>query len=139
MKLKLKITSPEQTLYENEVWEVIVPTNTGNRAILPHHTPHIFILKPGVVKLRHQKTDVQYSDYYAVGDGIVTIRKDSVQLLVSTAEHADSIDKLRAMEALKQAEEAARNTADHFHLAQAAALIERNTARIAVARAARTK
>ena len=48
-KLKLEITTPERTVFTEEVNEVIIPTPLGEIGVLPHHIPLVSLLCPGEI------------------------------------------------------------------------------------------
>ena len=49
--MKLKISSPEKVVYEWDVKQVSLPTETGMITVLPNHIPMVTSLKPWVIKI----------------------------------------------------------------------------------------
>lgn len=49
--MKLKISSPEKVVYEWDVKQVSIPTETGILTILPNHIPMVTALKPWIIKI----------------------------------------------------------------------------------------
>lgn len=49
--MKLKISSPEKVVYEWEVKQVSIPTETGIITVLPNHIPMVTALKPWIIKI----------------------------------------------------------------------------------------
>jgi len=54
--MHLKITSPEETIFEWEVLEVTVPTQAGTIGILPKHIPMTSIVKWWICKFKTEKS-----------------------------------------------------------------------------------
>lgn len=49
--MKLKISSPEKVVYEWDIKQVSIPTETGILTILPNHIPMVTALKPWIIKI----------------------------------------------------------------------------------------
>ena len=50
--IKIKIVTPERTVYEDEVSQATLPTIDGEVTILPDHIPYITALKAGEIILK---------------------------------------------------------------------------------------
>ena len=50
--IKIKIVTPERTVYEDEVSQATLPTIDGEVTILPDHIPYITALKAGEIMLK---------------------------------------------------------------------------------------
>ena len=131
-KIKFKIVTPEKTVYDDSVDQVTLPTQEGEITVLPEHIPLISVLAPG--ELVAKKGDVEIA--MAVSGGIIEVQKNEITILADTAERAEEIDLARAEEARRKAEglKEERIRMDDTEYAAAAALLERNLARIKVAR-----
>jgi F-type H+-transporting ATPase subunit epsilon len=105
--------------------------------ILPNHRSYIGALKAGeiMVKTGGQET------LLAVSGGFVEFHGNKLAVLADTAERAEEIDVKRAEEAIKRAEELKqqRQTMDDLEYAKVAAAIEKENARLRVARRHHTK
>jgi F-type H+-transporting ATPase subunit epsilon len=88
-KLKLKILTPESTLFEGEVEKVIVPASDGELGVLPKHAPLVSLLGMGELRA----TSNGQVDYYAIFGGYMRVSDNSVSVLAEIAEPADSIEK----------------------------------------------
>ena len=130
--IKFKIVTPERTVYEDTVDEVVVPTVDGEIAILPNHIPLISILQAG--ELRTKKGNEE--KIIAVSSGFVQVNKNEVVILADTAEHADEIDEKRAEEAHERAKKLLEETKniEEVDYTTLAAKLEKELARLKVAR-----
>ena len=135
MPIHFEITTPEKTVYKEEVDQVTVPTSTGEITILPNHIPLVSQLVAGelVVKRGDEIT------HMAVSGGFLEVRKNNeVVVLADSAEKAEEIDTKRAEEARERARQlmnGKRHDAEAF--AEAVAELEKSMARLKVAKRAR--
>ncbi len=132
-KLKFQIVTPERTVLHEEVDSLTCPTQMGQITILPNHIPLIASLQAGelVAKIGDRVEPI------AVSGGFVEIRPgNEIIVLADTAEHVEEIDVARAEEAKRKAEEEMKSeqTRSSEEIATIAAAIERNSARLRVAR-----
>lgn len=132
MKIKFKIVTPEKTVLESEIDQLTIPTQEGEITVLPDHIPLISVLAPGelVAKKGGEETAM------AVSGGMIEVRKNEITVLADTAERAEEIDLARAEEGKARAEKLKdeKIRMDETEYAAVAALLERNLARIKVAR-----
>ncbi len=124
-------------MLETEVDSVSLPTPLGEITVLPHHIPLVSNLSAG--ELRYKKGG--HADFFAVSGGFVEIKKSGeIVVLADTAEFGHEIDENRAEEARARARELMkRSYHDETSHAAAAAIIEKNLARVRVARKHRSK
>ena len=131
-KIKFKIVTPERTVYEAEIDQVTLPTQDGEITVLAHHIPLISVLQAGALVAKKDGEEIAM----AVSGGMVEVRKNELTILADTAERAEEIDVKRAEEARARAEKLKEEKirADETGYATAAAILEKNLARIKVAR-----
>lgn len=131
-KIKFKIVTPERTVFEAEIDQITLPTQEGEITVLPEHIPLISVLSPGELVALKNGEEVAM----AVSGGMIEVRKNEVTILADTAERAEEIDMKRAEEARGRAEKLKdeKIRMDETEYAAVAALMERNLARIKVAR-----
>jgi len=128
-KLKLEITTPERTVFAEEVDEVILPTPLGEIGVLPHHIPLVSLLCPGELRI---KKDEEMT-CLAVSGGFIEVRPDKVVVLADTAEREEEIDEKRAAEAKERAEKLMKEKRlDATEFANVSAKIEKELARLKV-------
>jgi len=136
-KIKFKIITPERTVYEDEIDQITLPTADGEITVLPNHIPLISILVPGELDVRKDGEEIAM----AVSGGMIEVRGNEMTILADTAERAEEIDLTRAEEARQRAEKLKdeKIRMDETEFATAAAIFEKNLARIKVARKHLTK
>lgn len=78
----LVIVSPERTLYEGEVWAVILPGELGKFEVLKDHAPLISSLAAGEVKFR-EGTGTEFQALQIQG-GFVEVKDNQVSVCVET-------------------------------------------------------
>jgi len=136
-KIKFKIVTPERTVFEDEVDQATLPVADGEVTILPNHRSYIASLKAGEIMLKKNGKEIDL----AVSGGFIEFDKNNLVVLADTAEHAEEIDLQRAEEARIRAEELKNEKVvmDEGEFARVAAAVEKEMARIKVARKHRTK
>lgn len=132
MKLELiTLTGPK---FEEEIYEVSLPTDEGTITVLPHHVPIVTLAVPGIITIRRRKDDSDDKlEQFATNGGIIEIAGDAVRLLVDEADHADEIVEAEARQALERAKLAKQEAKDQLELDKAEALIDRAAVRLKVA------
>ncbi len=100
--LHLQIITPEQTVFDDEVDEVSLPTTQGQITVLPHHVGLITEIEPGeLIFKKHQKENL-----FAAGFGFAQVGPNNVKVLVDLAAPEEELEEKKIEEAKKQAEEA---------------------------------
>ena len=121
---------------EKEIDSVTIPTQSGEITILQNHIPLVSNLKAGELKYRSKGEE----DFFAVSGGFVEVRgNNEVVILADTAERGHEIDMERAEKARELAQKMMQeNYHNETASAEAMALLEKNLARLKVARKHRT-
>lgn len=136
--IQLKITTPERVVLEKEFESVSLPTENGEITVLPNHISLLTCLVPGEVQARLGGEEISM----AVSGGFVEFHDNEMNILADTAERAEEIDLERAEQARKRAEEAkqeVQKNMDENQYAVVISRIEKNLARIKVARRHRSR
>jgi F-type H+-transporting ATPase subunit epsilon len=135
--IKFKIVTPERTVVETDVDQATLPVANGEVTILPGHRSYIAALKSGEIMTRKGSEE----QTFAVSGGFIEFAENILTILADTAERAEEIDLKRAEEGRKRAEELKqqRISMDEAEYARVAASIEKEMARIRVARKHHTK
>lgn len=131
-KIKFKVVTPERTVFRDEIDQVTLPATDGEVTILPNHTPYITVLGFGEIVLKKNGKETSL----AVSGGFVEFNKNELVILADMAEREEEIDLARAEDAKKLAEETMKKkiTLDESEYALVAAAVERESARIKVAK-----
>ncbi|ABK62502.1 MULTISPECIES: F0F1 ATP synthase subunit epsilon [Clostridium] len=99
---KLKIVTPEKIFFEGEAEKINLETTEGKTEILANHSAFIAMLVPTNSKLI---TDKGEEKKFFLSSGILKVNTEEVVILCDAAEWPEEIDKKRAEEAKKRAEE----------------------------------
>ncbi len=137
IKINFKIVTPERTVFEDEVDQATLPVSDGEITILPNHRSYIASLKAGEIIIKQNGEEIDL----AVSGGFIEFHNNSLIILADAAERAEEIDLAQAEEARKRAEDL-KNQAislDDEEYARVASTIQRESARIKVARKHRTR
>jgi len=134
--MKFKIATPERIMLDTEISSVTLPTSLGEITVLPNHIPLVANLVPGEIKYK----SADKVDFFAVSGGVIEIKKDhEVIVLADTAEFGHEIDLQRAEMAREEAKKLmSQAIKDQKSYADAVAWLERNAARVKVAKKHRT-
>ena len=125
---------------DTDVYEVQIPTASGPIGVFPGHEPLVSIAVPGVIKVRHNKSDSDNAlEYFAVGGGVIDIDQQTVTVLVDEADRDEDIVEAEAKAALDRALEMKKNAKDAVELEKASALVDRHQVRLNVAGLRRRK
>lgn len=97
----LEIVSPDGLSFSGDVDEVILPTTTGEIAILPHHAPLFTKLSEGEAAIKQSGKEI----LIAIFGGFVEVGREKVTVLSDYAVRADTIEIGKVEAAKKRAEE----------------------------------
>ena len=120
--------------FDDEVYEITIPTLDGEIGVLGHHMPLITVAKTGVVAIRRQARDSDAQrEFFAINGGAVEIVDNRLRILVDEADHADTINEAEAEAAMELAKQMKAEATDQVSLEHAQALVDRHAVRIQVA------
>ncbi len=96
----LEIYTPYGKYFDRYVEEIVVTTEEYTLGILPNHSPLVAKVKTSKLEI------VQNGEKkcYAIGEGILNVKKDGVTLLLESIESKEEIDIERAKLAKSRAE-----------------------------------
>lgn len=92
MALQVCVITPDQVFLNQEVEEVILPTNTGLMGVLTNHAPLITALEIGVMLIRVKK---DWKPFALMG-GFALVKQNQITVLVNEAESEATIDRAEA-------------------------------------------
>lgn len=137
-KFPVSVLTAEGRLYSAQVEFVVVPAFDGEMGILDRHEPVLALLRAGPLRASPNGMGAGDEDVLFVSGGFVDVGRDEedntvVTVLADSGERAHDIDEARAEEARRRAQELLSQRLSAQDYAEAAALLERSTARIRVA------
>ena len=96
----LEIYTPYGKYFDRYVDELVIQTEEYVLGILPNHTPLIAKVKTSKMEI------IQNGEKkcYAIAEGLINVKKDSVVLLLESIESKEEIDIERAKQAKNRAE-----------------------------------
>lgn len=89
MALTVRVITPDKTVWDGDVQEVILPSISGQLGILSGHAPLLTALDTGVMRVRPGK---DWLNIVVVG-GFAEVDANEIKVLVNSAELAENIDK----------------------------------------------
>ncbi len=84
---QLNIVTPEQLVFSDIVDYLAVPGVDGDLGILPHHSPLITLLKPGILRIRKGSEEVSM----AVSGGFLEVNPGRVTILADITERDEKV------------------------------------------------
>nr|UDZ59360.1 ATP synthase CF1 epsilon subunit [Limnophyton obtusifolium]UDZ59361.1 ATP synthase CF1 epsilon subunit [Limnophyton obtusifolium] len=100
MTLNLCVLTPNRIIWNSEVKEIILPTNSGQIGILPNHAPIATAVDIGLLRIR---LNDQWLTVVLMG-GFARIGNNEITVLGNDAEISRDIDPQEAQQALEIAE-----------------------------------
>ena len=86
-QLKLKIITPERTVFEEMVDSVTIPTTLGEIGVFPHHISLVAALASGDIVAKKNGEDIPM----AVVGGFLELKNNELAILADFAEHVSDI------------------------------------------------
>ena len=120
--------------FDEDVYEVILPTKDGEIGVLQDHMPLVSVADTGVIAVRRAPRDSDRErEYFATNGGAIEVADNILRVLVDEADRADDISEAEAQKALERAEKMKSEAKDEVSLEQAQALVDRQAVRLQVA------
>nr|YP_010907439.1 ATP synthase CF1 epsilon subunit [Tillandsia copanensis]WIL83452.1 ATP synthase CF1 epsilon subunit [Tillandsia copanensis] len=100
MTLNLCVLTPNRIIWDSEVKEIILSTNSGQIGVLPNHAPIATAVDIGLLRIR---LNDQWLTVALMG-GFARIGNNEITILGNDAEMSTNIDPQEAQQTLKIAE-----------------------------------
>ena len=132
--IRLQLITLSGTKFDDDVYEVLVPTMDGQIGVLPGHMPLISVAKSGVISVRRNERDLDIAmEHFAVSGGVVEVLDNTLRILVDEADHAEDINEAEAQAAHERALKLKAEATDEVSLERAQELVDRTATRLQVA------
>lgn len=120
--------------FDEEVYEVILPTLDGEIGVLQDHMPLVSVAKTGVIAVRRTPKDPDARrEYFATNGGAIEVTDNTLRVLVDEADRADDINEAEVQKALARAQKMKAEAKDQVSLEHAQQLVDRQAVRLQVA------
>jgi F-type H+-transporting ATPase subunit epsilon len=138
--IRLELVTLTGIKFNEDVYEVTLPTLDGQIGVLDHHMPLISVATNGVIEVRRKSNDPDSKkEYFATNGGAIEVFDNVLRVLVDEADNPEEINEAEARDAVKLAEKMKHEAKDDIELEQAQDLIDRSTVRLRVAELRRRK
>src|SRR3990167_6185295 len=121
--------------FDEDVYEVLVPTKDGEIAILADHMPLMSAGAPGVLRIRKKASDANENmESFAVYGGIIQVDGQSARFVTDDVTAPDDISEKEAQEALERAKQLVEKAASQVELQEAREIVQRHEVHLGLAR-----
>ena len=132
--MNLQLITLQGVKIDEPVYEVILPTSSGEIAVFPGHEPLVTVAKAGVIQVRREKDHSnERMELFAISGGVIEINQTSVRVLVDEADHGEDILESETKAALERAIKMRDDATNQVELEKAHQLVDRHMVRLKVA------
>ena len=132
--IHLQLVTLSGTKFNDDAYEVVLPTLDGQIGVLPGHMPLVSVATTGVISVRRSQKDPDSAlEFFATNGGVIEVSDDSLRVIVDEADHADTINQAEAEAAHQRALDMKSEAKDQVSLEHAQALVDRTRVRLQVA------
>lgn len=132
--IQFQLVSLDGVKFDEEVYEVVLPTMDGDIGVLPGHMPLISVARPGAIAVRKRQVDHDdMMEFFAISGGAIEVSGDTLRVLVDEADNSDEISEEEAKAAMERAQKLKADAKDQVSLAAAQDMIDRSAVRLQVA------
>jgi F-type H+-transporting ATPase subunit epsilon len=128
--MRLEIVTPEQVAFSEDVSMVTLPAVDGQIGIYPQHVRLITQMAPGELSALTAHGEI----LLAVGEGIVVVTGDRIEIVTDMAIRAEDVDEVKAEEERQRAAARLQDKISDESLASVNAAVIRALAQLQVRR-----
>jgi F-type H+-transporting ATPase subunit epsilon len=133
--LRFELVSTTGTKFDDEAYEVLVPTQGGTIAVFEDHMPLVSAGQPGVISIRKKQSDKDDAmQNFAVNGGVMEVDGKTLRFIADDISSPEDISEKEAEAALARAEELVAGAGTQTALAEAHRMLSHSQARLNVAR-----
>jgi F-type H+-transporting ATPase subunit epsilon len=131
---RFQLVSLSGTKFDEEVYEVVLPTLDGEIGVLTDHMSLVSVATNGAILVRRQQRDNDRDrELFAISGGAIDVTNNVLRVLVDDADHADDINEAEAEAAMERAKKMKAEAKDQVSLEHAQAIVDRSATRLQVA------
>lgn len=140
MSLHFQLVSASGVKYDDEAYEVLVPTKDGQIAVFGGHMPLLSAGTPGVLSVRKKAGDSdQDMERFAVYGGILQADGKSARFVTEDITAADEVSEQEARDALERAQKLVEGAGSREALHEAKTVLHQHTANLHLAQLKRRR
>lgn len=133
--LHFELVSTTGTKYDDEAYEVLVPTLGGTIAVFEDHMPLISAGQPGIIGIRKKSSDKDDDmQSFAVNGGVMEVDGKTLRFIADEISAPEDISEKEAEAALARAEQLVADAGNQQALAEAHRMLHHSRAQLNVAR-----
>ena len=131
MSIHFQLISATGPKFDDEAYEVLVPTKDGVIAILENHMPLLSSGSPGVLSVRKQAGDASSEmEHFAVYGGVLQVDGKTARFVTDDVTTAEEVSEQEAREALERAQKSVEAAGTREALHEAKTVLHHHTARL---------
>lgn len=132
--IHFQLVSLSGTKFDDDVYEVVLPTLDGEIGVLQDHMPLVSVATYGAIAVRRNAKDTDRErEFFATNGGVIEVSGNKLRVLVDEADHAADIDQAEAEAAHERALQMKAEAKDEVSLEHAQQLVDRQAVRLQVA------
>lgn len=132
--IRFQLVALTGTKYDDDVYEVVLPTLDGEIGVLQDHMPLVSVATIGVIAVRKNAQDSdQAREFFAISGGVLEVSGNKLRVLVDEADHEADISQAEAEAAHERALKLKSEAKDEVSLEHAQQLVDRSAVRLQVA------
>jgi F-type H+-transporting ATPase subunit epsilon len=132
--IRLQLITLSGTIFDDDVYEIVLPTMDGQIGVLQDHMPLISAATTGVISIRRNPKDSDASmEHFATNGGVIEVSNNVLKVIVDEADHADDISEAEAQAAFERAQQMKAEAKDQVSLEHAQTMVDRSSVRLQVA------
>ena len=133
--IHFKLVAPGDVKFDEEVYEVVVPTGDGPIALFEDHMPLLSAGSPGVISVRKEPIDSDEAlVHFAVSGGVLQVDGKTARYLSDEVTTPDEVSEQAAAEAHGRAQEMMKNAPDRMALEEAKHMLHHSAAHLHLAK-----
>jgi F-type H+-transporting ATPase subunit epsilon len=133
--LRFELVSTTGTKYDDEAYEVLVPTLSGTIAVFEDHMPLVSAGQAGVISIRKKSSDKDDDmESFAVNGGVMEVDGKTLRFIADEISAPEDISEKEAEAALARAEQLVSEAGTQQQLAEAHRLLHHSRAQLNVSR-----
>lgn len=132
--IRLRLITLEGVRFDDDIYEVMLPTRAGDIAVNGGHTSLLSVAAPGLVAIRKDKTTKDADrEFVAIYGGTIEVLNNVITVLVDDVDDTSEVNEAEAKKAYERALEMKSKAKDDVSLQEAQQMIDRSHVRLKLA------